>query len=98
MTFSPALEMLGHYCMKYTLTKCCDMWKSKRFQIAHDIQYANLLLEVCSICNDFFSCYEHIYSTLGGFFYHLFSVIYTSLFYAVRFAVTFERLTKTFQF
>ena len=36
--------------------------------------------------------------TLEGFFYHLFSVIYTSLFYAVRFAVTFERLTKTFQF
>ena len=41
MTFSPALEMLGHYCMKYTLIKCCNMWKSKRFQIAHDIQYAN---------------------------------------------------------
>ena len=36
--------------------------------------------------------------TLGGFFYHLFSVIYTFLFFAVCFVVTFERLAKTFQF
>ena len=37
-------------------------------------------------------------STLGRFFYHLFSVIYGSLFFAVRFVVTFERLPQTFQF
>ena len=30
-------------------------------------------------------------------FYHLFSVIYVSLFFAVRFVETFERLAKTFQ-
>ena len=36
--------------------------------------------------------------TLGGFHYHLFSVIYASLFFAVRFVVTFERLAKSFQF
>ena len=36
--------------------------------------------------------------TLGGFLYHLFSVIYASLFFAVRFVVTFERLAKSFQF
>ena len=36
--------------------------------------------------------------TLGGFSYHLFSVIYASLFFAVRFVVTFERLAKSFQF
>ena len=36
--------------------------------------------------------------TLGGFFHHLFGVIYASLFFAVHFVVTFERLAKTFQF
>ena len=36
--------------------------------------------------------------TLRGLFYHLFSVIYVSLFFAVRFVKTFERLAKTFQF
>ena len=35
--------------------------------------------------------------TLGGFSYHLFSVIYASLFFAVRFVETFERLAKTCQ-
>jgi len=36
--------------------------------------------------------------TLPGLFYHLFSIIYASLFFAVHFVVTFERLAKTFQF
>ena len=36
--------------------------------------------------------------TLRGLFYHLFSGIYVSLFFAVRFVKTFERLAKTFQF
>ena len=35
---------------------------------------------------------------LGGFFYHLFSVIYASPFFAVCFVLTFERRAKTFQF
>ena len=33
-------------------------------------------------------------SNTNGVFYHLFSVIYASLFFAVHFVVTFERLTK----
>ena len=52
-----------------------------------------------------FKLYANVFSfamntkgTLGGFFYHLFSVIYTSLFFAVHFVVTFERLTKHFSF
>ena len=36
--------------------------------------------------------------TLRGLFYHLFSVIYVSLFFAVHFVETFERLAKTFHF
>ena len=36
--------------------------------------------------------------TLRGLFYHLFSVIYVSLFFAVSFVKTFERLAKTFRF
>ena len=61
------LEMLGRYCMKWKLIKCCDTWKSKRFQITYDILYANLLLQVCSIFNDFFSCYKNTNGTLGRF-------------------------------
>ena len=37
-------------------------------------------------------------STLRNFFYHIFSVIYGSLFFAVRFVVIFERLSRTLQF
>ena len=37
-------------------------------------------------------------STLGNFLYHIFSVIYGSLFFAVRFVVIFEKLSKTLQF
>ena len=36
--------------------------------------------------------------TLGGFFYHILNVLYPSLFFAVHFVVTFERLAKTFEF
>ena len=36
----------------------------------------------------------HTNGTLGGFFYHLFSITYASLF----FVVTFERLAKIFQY
>ena len=46
-------------------------------------------LQVCSV----FHLAKNTNSTLKGFFYHLSSIIYTSLF----FAVTFEKLTKIFQ-
>ena len=46
-------------------------------------------MQVCSV----FHLAKNTNGTLKGFFYHLFSNIYASLF----FAVTFERLTKIFQ-
>ena len=39
MTFPPALETLGRYCMKEKLIKSRDPWKSKRFQITPDIAF-----------------------------------------------------------
>ena len=53
----------------------------------------NLLLHVCSV----FYLATNTNGKLGDFFYHLFSVIYASLFLAVRFVVTFERLANTLQ-
>ena len=53
-----------------------------------------LLLQVCS----FFYLATNTNNTLKGFFYHFFSIIYASLFFAVCFVVTFERLAETFQF
>ena len=53
-----------------------------------------LILQVCSV----FYLATQTNGTLRGLFYHLFSVIYISLFFAVRFVKTFERLAKTFQF
>ena len=53
-----------------------------------------LLLQVCSVLYLAMSSN----GTLQGFFYHLFSIIYASLFFVVYFLVTFERLAKTFQF
>ena len=52
-----------------------------------------LILQVCSTIR----VRSKIENTLRGLFYHLFSVIYASLFFAVRFVETFERLAKTFQ-
>ena len=40
----------------------------------------------------------NVNSTFGNFFHHLLSIIYTSLFFAVRFEVIFQRLIKTLQF
>ena len=54
----------------------------------------NLLLQVCSI----FYLATNMNGKLGYFFYHLFSVIYAFLFFAVRFVVIFERLANTLQF
>ena len=53
-----------------------------------------LILQVCSV----FYLVTNTNGTLRGLFYHLFSVIYASLFFAVCFVETFERLAKTYQF
>ena len=53
-----------------------------------------LILQVCSV----FYVAKNTNGTIRGLFYHLFSVIYASLFFAVCFVETFERLAKTFQF
>ena len=52
-----------------------------------------LILQVCSV----FYLAANTNDTLRGLFYHIFSVIYASLFFAVHFVETFERLIKTFQ-
>ena len=53
-----------------------------------------LPLQVCSV----FYLATNTNGTLAVFFYHLFSVFYVSLFFSLRFLITFKRLTKTFQF
>ena len=68
--------------------KSRDPWKNKRFQITRDIAL------VCSV----FYLATNTNGALGGFCHYLFSVIYATLFFAVRFVVTFESLAKTFQF
>ena len=71
-----------------------DAWKSKRFQITHDKKYLFLILHVCSV----FYLATNTNGSIRGLFYHLFSVIYASLFFAVCFLETLERLAKTYQF
>ena len=53
-----------------------------------------LILQVCSV----FYLATNRNGTLRGFFYHIFSIIYAFLFFAVHFVETFERLAKTFLF
>ena len=67
-----------------------DAWNSKRFHlhVTKSILFLNLQV-----------CYEHEwYNNIRGLFYHLFSVIYASLFLAECFLETFERLAKIYQF
>ena len=71
-----------------------DAWKSKRFHLHMTKSILFLILQVCSV----FYLVTNTNGTLRGLFYHLFSVIYASLFFAVHFVETFERLAKTFQF
>ena len=54
-----------------------------------------LILQVCSV---FYLATNTNGTIIRGLFYYLFSVIYTSLFFAVCFVETFERLAKTYQF
>ena len=49
MTFPPALETLGRYCMKEKLIKSRDPWKSKRFQITRDIVAFSILLRTRTV-------------------------------------------------
>ena len=71
-----------------------DAWNSKRFHLHMTKSILFLILQVCSV----FYLATNTNGTLRGFFYHLFSVIYASLFFAVCFVETFERLAKTSQF
>ena len=71
-----------------------DAWKSKRFHLHMTKSILFLILQVCSV----FYLATNTNGTLSGLFNHLFSVIYASLFFAVRFVETFERLAKTCQF
>ena len=54
-----------------------------------------LILQVCSV---FYLATNTNGTIIRGLFYYLFHVIYTSLFFAVCFVETFERLAKTYQF
>ena len=53
------------------------------------------MLQVCSV---FYLVTNTNGTIIRGLFYYLFRVIYTSLFFAVCFVETFERLAKTYQF
>ena len=57
----------------------------------------SILFLILQVCSGFYLA-TNMNGTLRGLFYHLFSVIYVSLFFAVCFVKTFERLAKTFQF
>ena len=85
--------MFGHYCMKLYV-KTDKKLRSMEKQVVSNYM---LHIYLCKFV-PFFYLTTNMKGTLGGFFYHLFSVIYTFLFFAVRFVVTFERLAKTFQF
>ena len=68
--------------------------KARDFKLHMTKSILFLILRVCSV----FYLAMNTSGTLRGLFYHLFSIfICTSLFFAVHFMETFERLTKTFQ-
>ena len=68
--------------------------KARNFIYTGQKVFFFLILQVCSG----FYLATNMNGTLRGLFYHLFRVIYVSLFFAVRFVKTFERLAKTFHF
>ena len=68
--------------------------KARDFELHMTKSILFLILQVCSV----FYLATNTNGTIRGLFYHLFSVIYASLFFAVRFVETFERLAKTSQF
>ena len=68
--------------------------KARDFKLHVTYGMLILPLQVCSV----FYLATNTNGTLAVFFYHLFSVFCVSLFFALRFLITFKRLTKTFQF
>ena len=67
--------------------------KARDFKLHMTKRMLFLILQVCSV----FYLATNTNGTLRGSFYHIFSIIYPSIFFAVRFVETFERLVKTFQ-
>ena len=57
----------------------------------------NILFLISHVCSVFYIA-TNTNGSIRGSFYHLFSVIYASLFFAVCFLETLERLAKTYQF
>ena len=72
-----------------------DAWKSKRFHLHMTKSILFLILQVCSV---FYLATNTNGTIIRGLFYHLFSIIYASLFFAVCSLETLERLAKTYQF
>ena len=70
-----------------------DAWKSNRFHLHMTKSILFLILQVCSV----FYLATNTNGALRGLLYHLFSVIYASLFFAVRFVETLKKKKKTFQ-
>ena len=68
--------------------------KARDFKLHMTKSILFLILQVCSV----FYLATNTNGTIRGLFYHLFSVIYASLFFAVCFVETLERLAKTYQF
>ena len=57
----------------------------------------SILFSILQVCSVFYLA-TNTNGSLRGLLHHLFSVIYASLFFAVCFVETFERLAKTSQF
>ena len=69
--------------------------KARDFKLHMTKSILFLILQVCSV---FYLATNTNGTIIRGLFYYLFRVIYTSLFFAVCFVETFERLAKTYQF
>ena len=68
--------------------------KARDFKLHMTKTILFLILQVCSV----FYLATNTNGTIRGLFYHLFSITYASLFFAVCFLETLERLAKTYQF
>ena len=68
--------------------------KARDFKLHMTKSILFLILHVCSV----FYLATNTNGSIRGLFYHLFSVIYASQFFAVCFLETLERLAKTYQF
>ena len=68
--------------------------KARDFKLHMTKSILFLISHVCSV----FYLATNTNGSIRGSFYHLFSVIYASLFFAVCFLETLERLAKTYQF